>query len=137
MDIVVRETNKKPELQLLFSGVKNVYWKYRGFLTDPRLFFTFEDESVLMSGPLCADESPALLEQIYKEWIELGTEVTQNYEVSSVGWKYGKNVHDKRLVFYCEDGEVFASGPFSPKTNVVLLSQILNKKSWIEGKKDE
>jgi hypothetical protein len=134
MDVVVHETNKKPKLRLPFSGVKNVRWNYRGFLTDPRLFFTFEDGSVLMSNSLHSDESPALLEQEYKELIEIGADITQNYEISSVDWKYGKNVHDKRLVFCCERGEVFTSGPFSPKVNVALLSQILNKKSWIGGK---
>jgi hypothetical protein len=129
-------TETKKTLCLSFSGVKNVYWKYRRFLTDPRIFFEFEDGGTLMSLPLGSENSPASIEQEFKRYIEEKTDFPDYLcNVVSVDWKYGKNVNDKRLVFYCEDGETYISGPLPKEMNVPLVAQSFFTKDWIEGEK--
>ncbi|MCK9352366.1 MAG: hypothetical protein WCT49_04290 [Candidatus Paceibacterota bacterium] len=127
---IVHELNEKPELYLSSRAVY-IYWRYQKYLRDPRLFTVYGDGSVLMSAKLPASASPGHLAQLHNKFINKG-EICQKLVISSVDWKNGTSVHDKRLVFYCESGEVFTSGPLPPSENVPLLAQRFFKKNWIE-----
>lgn len=131
---IINETKKT--LCLSFSGVKKVYWNYHGCLTDPRIFFGFEDESILISVPLGDENSPASIEQEFKRYIETKMDFPDYLcDIVSVDWKYGKNLFDKRLVFHCENGETYISGPLPEEMNVPLVAQSFFIKDWIEGEK--
>jgi hypothetical protein len=119
---VVRKPNKKPELKLSFRAV-GACWKYRGYLVDPRLFVTDQDGGVLMSAPTNPGAEFAYLAQLYGKLLGKTKISNLSFVISYVDWKYGENVHDKRLVFYCESGEVYTSGPFPVTVNVPLLAQ--------------
>lgn len=87
-----------------------------------------------MSVPLGAENSPAELEQEFRSFIEAKMDFPDYVSlIISVDWKYGKNVHDKRLVFHCEDGNTYITGPLPKEMNVPLVAQSFFTKDWIEG----
>jgi hypothetical protein len=128
----VREPNKQPVLQLLFACIKNVKWGYRGYLTDPRIYIVFEDGGTIISGRLEGGAGPGYLAQLHTDCIvEEEQKPILSFIISSVDWKYGESVHDKRLVFHCENGETYISGPFPISVNVPLLAQSFFRKDWV------
>jgi hypothetical protein len=133
MDIV-RDPNKKLELRLSFTLIQAVYWKYRGYLSDPRIFISFEDGGVMMSGRLEAGAGPGYLAQLHTDCIvEEQRKPILSFIISSVDWKYGENIHDKRLVFYCENGEVYTSGSFPVGMDVPAIAQWFSREIKKEG----
>jgi hypothetical protein len=143
--VFVELNTAEPEIILPLSCVKSVYWKFRGYLTDPRIFVSFKDGGVLMSYRLPFGTPPETLAQIMRIFID---EDNKDFEenpclelprycnvFSSVDWKYGKSVHDKRLVFHLESRETYVTGPLPREMDVPAIAQSFFKKDWVgDGK---
>lgn len=132
---VIRELNKQPVLQLSSKPIY-VFWRYRGYLVDPRLFVSYEDGGIMMSGRLSPKVSPENAAEKHRKYISEGkTCLNQPMTVIAVDWKYGKSVHDKRLVFHLESGKTYTTGPLPREMDVPAIAQSFFKKDWVgDGK---
>jgi hypothetical protein len=135
---IIREPGRKPVLRLLVSDVKYVSWKYRGYLSDPRILIHYIDGGVFMSGRMEADAPIGYMTQLHPEDI-LNEEYIPEalIDIFSVDWKFGKNVNDKRLVIYRDPGGVYTSGPFPLSVNVPLLAQTFLLETGQNGRRAE